>query len=169
MTGARQGEILNLTGSDVVADDGSILIRSKPGSKSRGKTRHVPIPPGLDGCLQTLAVISGSGRLFPYGRTTVREWWAEICLNAGIKGVTIHGIRATYITTALDNGVSPVDVQKLVGHSSVEMTMRYYRNTEQSRSAARTIWDALVLKEAPEPETTQHLPQQPLPEPSPAG
>ena len=166
-SGARQGEILNLIGSDVLADDWSLAIRSKPGSKGKGKTRYVPIPPELGRCLQTLAVVSGSGRLFPYGRTTIREWWAEVCLKAGIKGVTLHGIRATYITMALDNGVSPVDVQKLVGHSSLEMTMRYYRNTEQSRNAARTIWDALDVEEAPDPETAQHFPQQVLPELSP--
>ena len=40
---------------------------------------------------------------------------------------------------------SLVAVQKLVGHSDISMTMRYYRNLEQSHSAADQIRAALGL------------------------
>ena len=68
----------------------------------------------------------GSGPLFPLGRTTIREWWDQICTAAAISGVTLHGIRATYITRALDPGIAPVDVQKLVGHTDLVTTTKYY-------------------------------------------
>lgn len=76
---------------------------------------------------------------FPFGRRTIREWWKEICERAAITGVTIHGIRATYITRALDSGESPVTVQKLVGHSGLSTTMRYYWNMSQDLAAAERI------------------------------
>jgi integrase len=63
----------------------------------------------------------------------------------GMAGVTLHGIRATYITVGLDDGVAAVDVQKLVGHSYILVTMGYYRNEEQSQRAAKAINRALSL------------------------
>jgi integrase len=138
-TGARHGEMLNLRGDEVPLDLDLIVIRSRPGSKSRGKERHVPISPELATCLRTLAVVNGGGRLFPYGRTTVRDWWNAICRACSIRGVTLHGLRATFITRALDAGVSVVDTQKLVGHSEITQTMKYNRNSEQSQTAAARI------------------------------
>jgi len=141
--------VLNLRGQDL-KDDEAVVIRSEPGSKGRGKVRYVPVSSDLYTCLRTLSVVNEGGRLFPFGRTTIREWWAELCKKAGITGVTLHGLRATYITMALDAGVSPIEVTKLVGHSSLRMTMRYYRNTQESREAARHIREALGIRETPE-------------------
>jgi integrase len=144
-TGMRQGEVLNLKAGDVATDADILTIRSSPGSKGRGKERSVPISEELAQYLRTLAVVSGAGRIFPYGRSTIREWWAELCEQVGIDGVTLHGIRATFITLALDDGIPPVEVQKLVGHADITMTMRYYRNPKTSQTAARQIRTALGL------------------------
>ena len=95
--------------------------------------------------LRTLAALSGGGPVFPYSRTTVREWWEQICGAAAITGVTLHGLRATFITRGLDAGVPPVEVQKLVGHAELSVTMKYYRNPEQSQSAADRIRQAVGL------------------------
>jgi integrase/recombinase XerC len=144
-TGARQGEVLNLRAEDISPYKGTVAFPSRPGSKGRGKNRHVPVSQGLVSCLGTLALLSGGGRLFPYGRTTIREWWMEICQMTAIRGVTLHGIRATFITRALDSGESPLAVQKLVGHSSLATTMRYYRNTQQDLDAAGRIREAVGI------------------------
>jgi integrase len=83
--------------------------------------------------------------VFPYSRHIVNNWWNQIARDCGIRGVTLHGLRATYITTALDSGVAATEVQKLVGHSHLATTMRYYRNREVSREAAQKIGSALGL------------------------
>lgn len=145
-TGARQGEGLNLRAPDISQDRDLIAFYSQPGSKSRGKERFVPVSPELANCLRTLGVISGGRRLFPFGRTTIREWWAAICTAAAIEGVTIHGMRATFITRALDAGVPPADVQKLVGHASIAQTMQYYRNPGENQRAALTAREAIGLE-----------------------
>jgi integrase len=149
-TGARQGEVLNMTGGDVSTYTCTVAFPSRPGSKNRGKHRHVPVSSDLMGCLQTLAFVNGSGRVFPHGRSTVQEWWDEVCSLAAISGVTMHGIRATFITRALDSGESPVVVQKLVGHSSLATTMRYYRNTAQDLAAAGRIRKAVGITPLPQ-------------------
>jgi integrase len=75
----------------------------------------------------------------------VQQWWTEICEKAAITRVTIHGIRATFITLALDAGEAPPSVQKLVGHRSITTTMKYYRNTQQDREAASRIRNVLGI------------------------
>jgi hypothetical protein len=57
----------------------------------------------------------------------------------------LHGLRATFITRGLDAGVPAVAVQKLVGHADLAITTKYYRNTEQSQSAAETIRKAIGI------------------------
>lgn len=145
-TGARQGEILNLQAEDIVEGLGLVIFRSQPGSKSRGKDRRVPISPELASCARMLGIVN-SGRIFPVARTTVREWWTEICVATAIRGVTLHGIRATFITMALDDGVPPAQVQKLVGHSDISITMGYYRDVGQSMAAGVRIRSAMGLGE----------------------
>jgi integrase len=149
-TGARQGEILNLRSKDVSPDEPFLTIRSEAGSKSRGKARFAPISQDLAQVLREIGNEPGNGRLFPNTRHQVRHWWAKICEVCGIEEVSLHGVRATYITTALDHGVPIVDVQKLAGHSSVIMTMRYYRNSQQSNGAAETIRGLLGLGQGSE-------------------
>jgi integrase len=155
-TGARQGEVLNLTAGHLYPFKCTVGFPSMLGSKGRGRHRHVPVSPELMPCLQTLAIVAGGGKLFPYGRSTVQDWWKEICQLAAITGVTIHGIRATFITRALDEGESAVTVQKLVGHSALTTTMRYYRNTEQDIEAAGRIRSALGI--VPEGGDSGHVP-----------
>ncbi len=143
-TGCRQGELLNLRLENL--GNGVITFTSQPGSKSRGKTRHVPISQELSDCLTVLGTVQ-NGRVFPYSRSTIRDWWAELCTELGIKGVTLHGLRATAITRALDSAIAPVQIQKLVGHSNLNTTMRYYRNGVESQEAAQAMRVAVGFSE----------------------
>jgi integrase len=62
-----------------------------------------------------------------------------------LEGETLHGLRATYITLGLENGVPGVQMQRLVGHSDLATTMRYHRLTELSQQAALKAVTALGL------------------------
>ncbi len=149
-TGARHGEVLNVRPVDVGTEEPLLTFRSAEGSKGRGKVRHVPISEELANCLRTLAIVAGTNRVFPNSRSTIQDWWKELCGSADIEGVTLHGIRATFITRSLDSGIAPVDVQKIVGHSGIAMTMRYYRNSAENRTAAMKMRQAIGLGD-PEP------------------
>jgi integrase/recombinase XerD len=53
------------------------------------------------------------------------------------KGFSAHSMRATFITTALENGASLEDVQKAAGHRDPSTTKLYDRrgyNPEKSAS-----------------------------------
>ena len=43
----------------------------------------------------------------------------------GITDVRIHDLRHTYASLLIQNGISLYEVQKLLGHSSPNMTQRY--------------------------------------------
>ena len=49
--------------------------------------------------------------------------------KASVENIHPHRFRATFCTRMIDRGVSLHVVQKLMGHSSIDTTMRYYRGT----------------------------------------
>lgn len=52
------------------------------------------------------------------------------------RGYAAHAMRATWVTTALDNGADIVDVQKDAGHSDVSVTRRYDRRRQNPEKSA---------------------------------
>lgn len=60
-----------------------------------------------------------------------------LCEKAKIKHISMHSLRHTYATRAIERNVNPKILQKLLGHSSVQMTMdRYVHVSEESMCEA---------------------------------
>ena len=51
--------------------------------------------------------------------------WYRVLEDAGLSGVRLHDLRHTYASILINNGATIYEVQKLLGHSSVNMTQRY--------------------------------------------
>ncbi len=61
----------------------------------------------------------------------------KLCEEAGIKPISMHVIRHTYATRAIERGVSPKALQKLLGHASLQVTMdTYVHVTDDSKLLA---------------------------------
>ena len=61
----------------------------------------------------------------------------KLCDEAGIKRFCIHALRHTYATRAIESGMQPKVLQKLLGHASIKTTMdRYVHVTDDSMSKA---------------------------------
>lgn len=57
----------------------------------------------------------------------------KLCEKAGIRHISMHGLRHTYATRAIERGVQPKILQKLLGHSSIKITMdKYVHVTDDS-------------------------------------
>jgi integrase len=56
---------------------------------------------------------------------------ARLQRAAGVKRITIKGMRHTFATRALRSGVALATLQKWLGHRSITMTMRYAHVTEE--------------------------------------
>lgn len=61
----------------------------------------------------------------------------KLCDEAGIKRFCMHALRHTYATRAIESGMQPKVLQKLLGHASIKTTMdRYVHVTDDSMNKA---------------------------------
>lgn len=56
----------------------------------------------------------------------------RICKRAGVEKFTMHALRATFATRAIEQGIYPRTLQDLLGHASFSMTMDLYGHVMDS-------------------------------------
>lgn len=89
-----------------------------------GKNRAVPIDDGLHQELRQIADASETNRLFKYSTSAFRD----AIERSGIKlpeGQLTHILRHTFASHFMMNGGNILTLQRILGHSSLAMTMKY--------------------------------------------
>jgi integrase len=132
-TGLRLGELLGLTWERVELSRGVIRLDL---TKS-GRRREVPLNSESYEALVAL-MPKPSGRVF---RTKgIRKAYENAVANAKLDDVNFHTLRHTFASWAVMRGVSLKELQELLGHSSLAMTMRYaHLAPEHLRSAVTRL------------------------------
>jgi integrase len=149
-TGCRYSELARLTVSDFNADAGTLHIRK---SKS-GKPRHVVLTDEGMALFRRLAVERAGAELF--FRTARGGPWLASCQERPMRlaceraritpPVGFHGLRHTWASQAIMNGVPLLVVAKNLGHSDTRMVEKHYGHLAPSyvADAIRTSapkWD----------------------------
>ncbi len=135
MTGCRRSEIANLTWSDVDFESKEIIFRRTKGKKDRA----VPITLELAHLLHSIP--RTDQHVFPYGPSWFSHLFRIYRRKAGLGDhLSLHSLRHTSATELLRSGVSIYTVQKLLGHSSINVTERYlHAIPEDLREAAEIL------------------------------
>jgi site-specific recombinase XerD len=130
-TGARWSEAIKLNKRNV--RNGAI---NYSGTKS-GKNRTVPIPNDLEKAIHD-HIPHPNGALFvdciKAFRNAIEK--AEIDLP---RGQSTHVLRHTFASHFMMNGGNILSLQKILGHSSLEMTMRYAHLSPEHLEEARIL------------------------------
>ena len=134
-TGMRRGEILKLAWAQVDFRNRLVhVIKTK-----RNKNRVIPMNNVMYKTLQELrAEANGSEKV--YQSKHVQSVFGTARKNADLDGLRLHDLRHTFATRLIQSGVDVFTVQKLLGHSTITMTMRYVHSFEsQMRDAVAQL------------------------------
>lgn len=126
LTGARRSEALNLEWPEVDFDRGFItLVRTKGKSKRKKKFRKIVMRPRVRQILQDRKLFPQPFQFKPHRVTTN---FKRVVKAAGITDpqVSLHSLRATFVSYIQDAGMPIGFVSWIVGHASEAITQQEY-------------------------------------------
>jgi integrase len=142
----RLGELLAVRWEDIDLFAKRILVRRNAvygeiSTPKSGKNREIPICDTLLDELKRTRHLRGDlvfsnhrGKLWLAQDTYEPLHWA--CKKAGLRKVSWHVLRHTFASHLVMKGAPIKAVQELLGHSSLEMTMRYAHLSPDTRREA---------------------------------
>lgn len=151
-TGLRQGELLALRWEDVDLVSKKLHVqravwRGVEGSPKGGRDRFVPLSDETAAALRELPSRFKRGYVFGAGdvRLTAGEtkWplWST-CKAAGVARCGWHVLRHTFASHLAMRGVPMKVLQELLGHATIEMTMRYAHLAPETKESAVACLDS---------------------------
>jgi integrase len=158
--GLRASEIRALRRKDVDLENRAIVVRRKrcAGEEGAPKSKHQRsvdfIPDALFARLEARCRDLGPDDYVcpnphtgePYGDSALLQSFKRACKALGIKGQKLHGLRHAFATTLFAGNVDARTVQDLLGHSSLEVTMRYAHVTKERKRAAGAVFDTVPVE-----------------------
>lgn len=138
-TGMRKGELLNLRWENVDLVNNVITIKAE--NAKSGKARHIPLNKESK---QTLVSwqrdTKEQGYLFEGESnkpiTDVKKAWGNLLVEAKIEEFNFHDLRHHFASKLVMKGVDLNTVRELLGHSNLDMTIRYAHLAPEHKSAA---------------------------------
>jgi len=152
-TAMRKSELLNLRWSDIDFADCYIYIKE---SKSN-VMRKVPMNSVVTATLKNIK--RENDFVFPGPRTGKRYSdifypFKQACKKATIKDMRFHDLRHTAATLMVMGGIDLVTVKEILGHSDIQMTMRYAHPTPENKRKAVNVLASIF--ESGQEEKTSH-------------
>jgi len=126
-TGARKGEILGLEWSWLDLEKGIAALKET----KNGKPRSVSISEPVLQELQKLFVLRDEKKPLVFasktvfGQIDIKKSWMEALKRAHIEDYRFHDLRHQFCTFAAGMGASNIELQSAMGHSTLQMLLRY--------------------------------------------
>ena len=126
-TGLRRGDIDSLKISDIDFEKNSITTTSRRTRKNMA-SRPVPVEVMIELSKYVSGMKVGQDKLFNDNFSHRR--WKKICEDAGLADLKFHDLRKTFGSLLAQNGVSSAVTQRLLEHSSPNLTNKVYTNVD---------------------------------------
>ena len=126
-TGLRRGDIDSLKISDIDFERNSISTTSKKTKKSMA-SRPVSAEVMAELSKYVCRLDVGQDKLFKT-KFNYRKW-RKVCKKAGLADLKFHDLRKTFCSLLAQNGVSTAVTQRLLEHSSSNLTNKIYTNVD---------------------------------------
>jgi integrase len=124
-TGMRLGEILGLRWKDVDFQRGIIFLHDT----KNGEKREVPMNENVRSALTAIPKYKTSEFVFCHKDGSpcrdIRSSFFTAMKNSGIKDFRFHDLRHTFASHLVMSGVDLNTVRELLGHKTLQMTLRY--------------------------------------------
>ena len=152
-TGARLGEATSLRWRDVVAN--SAIFSSRKGKAKKIKRRSIILSPsmieamGEKGASNDYVFTNSIGN--KWDRSNFYTYFNPVCEELGIEDFHPHDCRHTFASHLVQKGASLGHVAELLGHSSLQMVMRYaHLAPAHLESTVSLLWDTDTKETQPQ-------------------
>lgn len=160
-TGISTQELLGLSAFDIT-EDGSLIsirraVKMKPGGgmyigdvKAEKRERNIEVPPSVWPSAKFLRdnaagyILAGKGEGMPLHPSTYRKFYKSAIKQAGVRMLTPHCCRHTYISHLEDRGIDFAVIQALAGQSEQQSTIHYIHPQSPAKSAAVAIIEEIL-------------------------
>jgi integrase len=157
-TGMRKGELLGLKWDQVSFEQGIITLTET----KNNERRDIPMDQTVKATLKALEALerespfvfcNEEGRNFEdIGRS-----FETALRRSGIEDFRFHDLRHTFASNLVMEGVDIMTVKELMGHKTLEMTLRYSHLAPNHKTRAINILDRVMSQNPPQSSTTQKV------------
>jgi len=155
-TGMRRGEILNLKWDQI--RNGFIYLRKT----KTNEAREIPVNATLEALFKTIRKEQHfkSEYVFtdPQGRklNSTKKGFKAALRRAGIEDFRFHDLRHTFASHLVMRGASLKEVQEILGHKTMTMTLRYAHLSQEHKKKAVNLLNGLTALPPPESSMSQN-------------
>ena len=145
-TGLRRGELFSLQSRDVDLARGILTVR--PESAKNARSRHVGINKEAREVLERWGIPDfGPTLIFPNPRTNQRfdnitKSWNGLVKKADLEDFRFHDLRHHFASKLAMSGVDLLTIKELLGHASLDMTLRYAHLAPDHKLRAVDVLDS---------------------------
>jgi integrase len=145
-TGVRRGELLALRWVDADVKRGLLTVHGA--TAKSGQTRHIPLNAEARDVLTRWRKQSTGERVFDVA-TSFKTAWGALLERAVIASFRWHDLRHHFASRLAQAGVPLNTIRDLLGHGSLQMTLRYSHLSPDTRRSAVELLDRRAAEAAP--------------------
>lgn len=150
-TGLRRGELFNLERQHIDLERALLTVAGDTEGNKTEKSRHVPLNREARAVLwDWITHREPAGLLFP-GRhgerlDNISNGWERLRQEAQLDDFRWHDLRHTFASKLVMAGVDLNAVRELLGHASLDMTLRYAHLAPEHKAAAVAKLDVPITE-----------------------